>query len=132
MSALGRPVLVSRYSRNYQLSGYLRRYTTQPLRFTTGASTLVSLMQAANYGELEGGLLEALGRLLAQNVRMYVHPMPAEAMRETLAGLPAGLATVEFPREGLVTAESLRFAPPIEHLFRYLLESGWLESVSLE
>lgn len=89
-------------------------------------------MQAANYGELEGGLLEALGRLLAQNVRMYVHPMPAEAMRETLAGLPAGLATVEFPREGLVTAESLRFAPPIEHLFRYLLESGWLESVSLE
>ncbi len=61
MSALGRPVLVSRYSRNYQLSGYLRRYTTQPLRFATSASTLVSLMQAANYGELEGGLLGPSG-----------------------------------------------------------------------
>jgi len=132
LSGLGRPVLLTRYSRNYQLSGYLRRYTTQPLRFIAGVSTLVPLMQAANYGELMGGLLESLGRLLAENVRVYVYPMPVEAMRASLAALPPGSPAVEFPTVGLVTAESLRFPPPLDHLYRYLLESGWLESLPLE
>jgi hypothetical protein len=132
LSALGRPILVSRFSRNYQLSGYLRRYTTQPLRFTAGTSTLVPLLQAANYGELMGGLLEGLGILLAQNVRIYVHPVPAAAMREALAALPAGLPAVELPNADPVTAESLLFPQPVEHLYRYLLESGWFESLSLE
>ncbi len=131
LAALGRPVLLSRYPHNYELSGYLRRYTKLPLRFTAGTSALIPLLQMANYPELMGGRLEALGKLLAANVRIYVHPMPAEAVREALAALPPGAPSVGFPTDGPVTAENLLFPPPLGHLYRYLLESGWIEGLPL-
>ena len=131
LAALGRPVLLSRYPHNYELSGYLRRYTKLPLRFTAGTAALVPLLYLASYPELLGGRLEALGKLLAENVRIYVHPMPVEAMREALAALPSGSPSVDFPTDGPVTAESLRFPPPLGHLYRYLLEAGWIESLPI-
>jgi hypothetical protein len=36
------------------------------------------------YGNLEGRRLEALARLFAQNVRIYVYPMTATDLREWL------------------------------------------------
>ncbi len=131
LAALGRPVLLSRYPHNYELSGYLRRYTALALRFTAGTSALIPLLQMANYPELVGGRLEALGKLLAANVRIYVHPMPAEAVREALAAQPPGASSVGYPTEGPVTAEDLLFPPPLGHLYRYLLESGWIEGLPL-
>jgi len=49
------------------------------------------------------------------------------------AALPDGFETpaeVEVPTEGLVTADNIRFPKPVEHLYRYLYEAGWVVAVS--
>jgi len=121
---------VSRYPEVYHLTDYLRRYTDKPMRFVFGVSTWVQILHDAQYQNLMGGLLEALGKLLAGRVKIHIYSMPVETYR---AALPDGFETpaeVVVPTEGLVTAENIRFPKPVEHLYRYLYEAGWVAAVS--
>ena len=44
---------------------------------------MIAVMRVAFYtGKLEGGLLEALGKLLSVGTKLYVFPMRAEVLRE--------------------------------------------------
>ncbi len=77
------------------------------------------------YDNLEGRRLEALARLFAQNVRIYVYPMTATDLREWLKSVSStGWEWSE--TNGWVTATQLRHASPFGHLFAYLLASNFL------
>jgi PAS domain-containing protein len=77
------------------------------------------------YENLEGRRLEALARLFAQNVRIYVYPMTVTDLREWLKSASStGWEWTE--KNGWVSANQLRHAPPFGHLFAYLLASNFL------
>ena len=77
------------------------------------------------YANLEGELLEALARLFAQNVRIYVYPMTATDLREWLKS--ASFSGWEWSEtNGWVSASELRRTPPLGYLFAYLLASNFL------
>jgi hypothetical protein len=123
---MGYPVLVSRLRESFQLTHYLRRMSHEALRFVAGPSSLVELLDEAHYRELPGGLLEGVGRLLADNVRVYVHPMDVEAFRNHLSSYGVDLAGLSFPGGGAVTAENMRLHGPLGHLYGHLLARGWI------
>lgn len=127
---MGYPVLVSRLRESFQLTHYLRRLSREALRFVAGPSSLVELLDEAHYRELPGGLLEGLGRLLADNVRVYVHPMEVDAFRNHLTSYGVDLAGLSFPGGGVVTAENLRLHGPVGHLYGHLLAGGWLVPIA--
>jgi len=126
LGAFGLPVALSRYPQWYRLSEYLRRYTKEPIRFAVGVAVLIEVFERGYYENVVGGLLEALGKLLAENVRVYVHPMPAATVRSALTrtGLDHGVLSPE--QDGLVSIDQIRLAPPVGHLYAYLLEARWL------
>jgi len=126
MFELGHPVMLTRFPEIYHLTSYLRRYTNQPMRFVVGASTLVRLFYEAQYSDLMGGLLEALARLLAENVKIYVFPMEIEAFRSALAGAGVPSNSAVASAEGFVTADTIQLDPPVCHLYRYLLDASWI------
>jgi len=126
LGALGLPVAISRYPQWYRLSEYLRRYTKEPIRFAVGVATLVELFERGYSDNLVGGLLEALGKLLAENVRVYVHPMPAATVRSALTRTGLDHTVLPLEQDGLVSVDRIRLAPPVGHLYAYLLEAGWL------
>jgi hypothetical protein len=123
---MGFPVLVSRLRESFQLTHYLRRMSREALRFVAGPSSLVELLDEAHYRELPGGLLEGVGRLLADNVRVYVHPMEVDAFRNHLTSYGVDLSGLSFPGGGAVTAENMRLHGPIGHLYGHLLARGWI------
>jgi hypothetical protein len=125
LNSLGMPVVVTRLVESYRLIEYVRRYTKEPMRFAGGASTIVEIFQTNNAARI-GGLLEALGRLLAENVRIYVFPMPATIFRQRLADVGLDAQLFFAGGDGPVTARQIRIPPPIDHLYTYLLESGWV------
>jgi len=127
---LGFPVLASRLRESFQLTHYLRRVSHEALRFVAGPSSLVELLDDVHYRDLPGGLLEGVGRLLADNVRVYVHPMEVEAFRSHLATYGIDLANVSFPGGGMVTAENLRLHGPLGHLYGHLMARGWIVPIS--
>jgi hypothetical protein len=122
--AAGGDVLLFRQSELYNMKDLVNRYTQSPVRFAVGVSLMIQALQGI-YGNLEGRLLEALARLLAQNVRIYVYPMSSAELRDRLNGFSvSGWEWSE--TNGMVSATQLRHAPPLGHLFAYLLSSNFL------
>ena len=122
--AAGGDVLLFRQSELYNMKAVVNRYTQAPVRFAVGLSLMIQAIDGI-YGNLEGRLLEALARLLAQNVRIYVYPMSSAELREKLTGF--SLSGWEWSEtNGMVSATQLRHAPPLGHLLAYLLASNFL------
>jgi hypothetical protein len=111
LRALGRMVMVTNYSRFHNVTTYLRRYTPERVGIVTGVPTLAQILDEKHYADLAGGLLEALGRLLAGPVKVYVYPW-----RNTTTG-------------ELVSAGSFAVPPRLGHLFAYLRENGFIEAL---
>ena len=122
--AAGGDVLLFRQVELYHMTALVNRHTKAPVRFVAGLSLMIRASEDA-YSNLEGRRLEALARLFAQNVRIYVYPMTAADLREWLqSNSSTGWEWSE--TNGWVSASQLRRAPPLGHLFAYLLASNFL------
>jgi hypothetical protein len=129
LHAAGGDVLLFRSPELYHMTALVNRYTHAPVRFVGGISLVIRAFEDV-YGNLEGKLLEALARLFAQNVRIYVYPMTAADLREWLRN--ASIEGWEWSEtNGWVSASELRCAPPLGHLFAYLLASNFLVPMPL-
>jgi len=124
LHAHGGAVLLFRERELYRMTDLVNRYTKEHVRFVVGLSLLVRVFEY-RYSKLAGSFLEALSRLLAQNVRIYAYPMTARDLREAMQSISAtGWEWNE--TNGWVTAGQLRLAPPVGHLYEYVLASGFL------
>ena len=68
-------MLISDYFEYYRLAAYLTRYTAEPIAVTMGVANLLDLFNEKYYTELEGGILEAFGKLFTKDLRLYVYPL---------------------------------------------------------
>ena len=116
-------VIVTDYPETYLLSGYLRRHSTEPVRFIMGVATAAKILHEAFYRGLPGALLEGVARLLATNVKLYVAAMPRDAFNAAVGGL-SGTLTVRESGNVLVTLDDLLPSAPGLYLFEYLRASG--------
>jgi hypothetical protein len=103
LGAVGKTVLISDYFEYYRLAAYLTRYTAEPIAVTMGVTSLIELFTESYYKELEGGILEAFGRLFTKDLRLYVYPL-----RDHVTGQIKTVENVEIPGS-------------LQHLFRHLV-----------
>ncbi len=122
--AQGGNVLLFRQRELYAMTAHVNRYTQAPVRFVVGLSLLIRAFEDP-YFHLEGRRLEALSRLFAQNVRIYAYPMTAVDLQEAIKSFsPTALEWSD--TNGWISAKQLRLAPPLSHLYAYLLASNFL------
>ena|ERR1051325_6188454 len=112
LGALGRPVMVSRFGEYFRLTSYLARYTNQMIGIVLGARSLLEIFDEKYYLTLEGGILEAFGRMFKAGVKLYVYPMIDETTGR------------------LITATKLKVAPHLGSLFRYLVENDFIAEIA--
>src|SRR5439155_21808120 len=74
LSGLGQTVLISNFRRYYRLVAYLAHYTQKMQGIALGIPSLRAIFDEQNYTDLEGGLLESLGRLFKGATKLYVYP----------------------------------------------------------
>ena len=126
----GGDVLLFRQRELYHMTALVNRHTRAPVRFAAGLSLVIRAFEDV-YGNLEGRRLEALGRLFAQNVRIYAYPMTATDLRQWLES--AAIKGWQWNEmNGWVSASQLRREPPLGHLFAYLLASNFLVPVRIK
>jgi hypothetical protein len=122
--ARGRDVLLFRDRELYNMTTLVNRYTSEHVRFVVGLSLLVRVWES-RYTKLGGSFLEALSRLLAQNVRIYAYPMSSSDLQQSIQSLSA--IGWQWPdTNGWVSARELHPAPPLGHLYDYVLASNFL------
>ncbi|MDQ6656446.1 MAG: TonB-dependent receptor [Verrucomicrobiota bacterium] len=112
LGALGRTVLVSKFGEYYRLAAYLARYTNKMIGLVMGVPSLMEIFDEKYYLNLEGGILEALGRMFKGGLKLYVYPMIDEHTGE------------------LITASNIDVAPNIRSLFRYLFDNELIQEVT--
>ena len=124
LQQLGYGVMLYRARELYAMSVFANRYTKSRIHFAIGLTVLVRLFEDS-YKDLAGNLLEGIARLFTQNVRVSVYPMAVEELqrRAKVAGL-TGWSWKE--ADGVVTADNLHPAGPLNSLYRYLLESEFI------
>ncbi len=112
LGALGRTVLISKFGEYYRLAGYLSRYTNRMVGLVMGVPSLMEIFDEKYYLNLEGGILEALGRMFKGGLKLFVYPMIDEATGQ------------------VVTAKQLKVAPNLRALFQYLIDNGYIEEIA--
>ena len=122
--ARGGDVLLFRERELYGMTALVNRYTQERVRFVVGLSLLIRVFEY-RYIRLPGSMLEALSRLLAQNVRIYAYPMTSRDLQQSVQGISA-TDWQWTDTNGWVSASQLRLAPPLGHLYDYVLASNFL------
>ena len=111
LGALGRTVLISRFGEYYRLAGYLSRYTNKMVGLVMGVPSVMEIFDEKYYLNLEGGILEALGRMFKSGLKLYVYPMIDETSGQ------------------IVKATELKVAPNLRSLYRYLIDNQFIREI---
>jgi hypothetical protein len=110
LCALDKTVMISNYTRFDRVTTYLRQYTQNCIALVVGIPTLRGIFEEQYYEELQGGILEGLGRLFRGTVKLFAYP--------TLS-----------PTGDLETADNIAISPKLKHLYDYLFENGSIRPV---
>jgi len=74
LNMMGQSVMVSKFYRYFQLVKYFAQFKLIKLRIVVGLPTFENILDPTNYTDLHGGLLEAMGALFQENVKVYLYP----------------------------------------------------------
>lgn len=74
LNKLGFSVLISDYLRFFRLRSWIRRYTKNRIGIVLSVLDFDYLFAKDYYDGLEGGILEAFGKLFSDNTNVYVYP----------------------------------------------------------
>ncbi len=111
LGALDKTVLISNYTRFDCVTTYLRQYTRNGIGMVVGIPTLRAIFDEQYYRELEGGILEGLGRLFQGHIKLFVYPTMS-------------------PESGaLETADNFELEAGMRNLYAYLQASGVIEPI---
>lgn len=112
LGALGKAVMITNYRRFHEVVQYLRNYTSGWIVMPIGMPVLNEIFDEKYYTDLEGGILEAAGRLFKGRVKLYAYPMKEDAQ-----GAVSGVESLEVP-------------PKLTHLAAYLVDNGFIEPIT--
>ncbi|OED38592.1 nicotinate-nucleotide adenylyltransferase [Chromatiales bacterium (ex Bugula neritina AB1)] len=107
LNSLGYSVMVSDYTRYFSLRAYFRQYTDRQIGIVLGMINMRQIFDEDRYDTVEGGILEAFGKLFPDNTRLYVYPEICES------GELSDLTMLD-------VADNLKF------LYRHLLENKFI------
>ena len=111
LNDLGFSVLISDYLRFFRLRSWIRRYTPNRIGIMLSVIDFDYLFASKYYEGLEGGILEAFGKLFSDNTNVYVYP------------------TI---RDGkLITLDNVDVDPDLQYLLRYLIHNRAMVSADI-
>ncbi|WII73679.1 hypothetical protein QJS83_07300 [Bdellovibrio sp. 22V] len=110
LTSLGFHVLISNFFLFYGLKRFLRRYNPHFMALVVGASHLNKLFTEEHYQDLEGGLLEGMGKLLEQKTKLYIYPHKTPNL--------------------CLTARSFFPNPHLRHVYSYFVENKQIVDIS--
>lgn len=135
LADIGMTVLISNYSEYYRLTSYFRRYTKEMIGVPMGINNLLEVFNEKYYEHLEGGILEAFGRLFRNSVKLYIYPMHQSAYEHYIADIQGNgnshhqASTNAFSSGVLITAKNLQVADRLRNLYAHLLENHFIDCI---
>jgi len=105
LASLGYTVMISDYLRFFRLRAYLRQFTEREIGIVLSVRDFEYLFDEKFYEGMEGGILEAFGKLFPDNTHVFVYPT-----RYTEGG-------------ELITLDNVNVPVHLRHLLKHLVEN---------
>lgn len=102
--------MISNFFLFYGLKRFIRRYNPHFMALVVGASHLNKLFTEEHYSNLQGGLLEGLGKLLEQKTKLYIYPHKTPNL--------------------CLTAKSFFPSPHLRHIYAHFIENKQIVDIS--
>ncbi|MCC5789599.1 MAG: TonB-dependent receptor [Opitutales bacterium] len=134
LNALGFHVIISAYPEYYRLATFFRRYTREKIGIAMGINNLLEIFKEKYYEQLDGGLLEAFGRLFKTTVKLYIYPMQRQALSyyRRFSAVAQLLDKTGENGEGLddmITADNLLVDDHLKHLYQHLRQNEYITAI---
>jgi len=75
LCSLGHTVMISNFKEYYKLVEYFSAYSKKLLGLTMGVNNFVEIFNEEYYKEIDGGILEAFGKMFHNKVKIYLYPI---------------------------------------------------------
>ncbi len=105
LNEMGQHVMVSNFREFYKLVSYMSQFRIIKMRLVVGLDTFEKVMDERYYSALKGGILEALGKLFPDNVKVYLYPSISEKTKE------------------LLHSNHIKWPDETRHLYQHLIEN---------
>jgi hypothetical protein len=133
-AALGYNMMISNYFEFYKLVAYFRQYSKERIGIVLGSNNLQEIFTDIYYDDLEGGILEAFGRLFKQDVKLYAYPMTGlnfnRYLDNKIEATTHRPSNQYFPDDVLITAQNLPIKPHLLHLYQHMLNNGFIQEIN--
>ena len=106
LCSIGQTVLISNYGRYYKLLNYFSRFTDKRMGIILGVKNLKDIFDDKYYNHLNGGVLEGVGKMFNQDLKVYVYPYR------------------ESKKNDLINAKNLELHKKIKPLYDYYLSNN--------
>ncbi|CAI8283810.1 MAG: Uncharacterised protein [Owenweeksia sp. TMED14] len=103
LCSIGQTVLISNYQEYYKLVDYFSGFTKKRIGLIMGIPSLQEIFEEKYYRDLNGGILEAFGKIFSKDLVIYAYPFKDKKMSE-----PATIKDVQMHP---------RFRPVFDYLF---------------
>lgn len=106
LCGMGQNVMITNFKEFYKVSNWFRQFRIKNLRILVGALTFRKILEKKYYTNLKGGILEAMGKLFTDNMKVYLYPGREKETQEIL------------------TSQNLPVEDDVKFLYQHLLETG--------
>ncbi len=108
LNMLGQNVMVSDMREFYKLVEFFGQFKLKKLRLVIGVPTFEKVMDKSYYKDLKGGILEAIGKMFPENMKLYIYPTVRKDTRE------------------VITSKNITLADDVALLYRYLQKNRFI------
>jgi hypothetical protein len=108
LCSLGQNVMISNFKEYYKLVEYFSEFTKKRMGLAMGVDNMVKVFDEKYYRDLNGGILEAIGKLFFKDLKIYLYPSNNGENNE------------------LLTSENLKVHPRIKELYKFFKNNGKL------
>lgn len=86
LCALGNNVMITDFKEYYRFVDFISTQTRNKIRLSMGAYNLMMIFDDEYYKNVDGGMFEALGRLMHRNTKFYLYPLKDHTTGEIVSG----------------------------------------------
>ena len=113
LCSLGHTVMISNFKEYYRMVEYLSQFTKEKIALTMGVGSLLNVFDEKYYTKLNGGILEALGKLFYKDLKIYLYPMKNEGGE-------------------IINSNNLKVALHIKDLYKYFKKAGKIVDIDYD
>ena len=111
LCSLGQNVMISNFKEYYKLVEYFSEFTKNRMGLAMGVDNMIKVFDEKYYRDLNGGILEAIGKLFFKDLKIYLYPSNNGENNE------------------LLTSENLKVHPRIKELYKFFKNNGKLVDI---